>query len=259
MNVIPDQAELLPPTMDWRDSDSYLWITALPRPALAWEFVRRSPSYRAAYQSIDLLEREPGSSWPMVRLEDPHLDARHALPAWTGVVSDEILPLQTGGHPQEAIRAAIDVDRLRCRMTTIDDQPGTTHVLFAELGRQLHLAVESHPAAGLGLVTPALAPMQVTVKRTLALRRLSDLAEHGELRAHLYPAESRAPRFARILQALDGALAGARHRDIAVSLFGERRVTQDWASPDNHLRDHVRRAVAQGRTMMANGFVRLLG
>ncbi|HEX3755228.1 MAG TPA: DUF2285 domain-containing protein, partial [Rhizomicrobium sp.] len=81
----------------------------------------------------------------------------------------------------------------------------------------------------------------------------------GELRKHLYPAESRAPRFARILQALDGALAGARHRDIAVSLFGQQRVTQDWASPDNHLRDHVRRAVAQGRTMMAEGFVRLLG
>ena len=157
------------------------------------------------------------------------------------------------------IRAAIDVDRLRCQMTTIEEVSGTTHVLFAERGRQLHLAVEVHPAIGLGLLTPALAPTPVTVKRTLALRRLSDLAEHGELRAHLYPAESRAPRFARILQALDGALAGARHRDIAVSLFGERRVTQDWASPDNHLRDHVRRAVAQGRTMMANGFVRLLG
>jgi len=259
MNVIPHQAELLPPTMDWRDSDSYLWITALPRPALAWEFVRRSPSYRAAYQLSDTPERELGSSWPMVRLEDPHLDARHALPAWTGVVSDEILPLQTGADPQEAIRAAIDIDRLRCRMTTIEEETGTTHVLFAERGRQLHLAVEAHPAVGLGLLTPALAPMPVTVKRTLALRRLSDLAEHGELRAHLYPAEPRAPRFARILQALDGALAGARHRDIAVSLFGERRVTQDWASPDNHLRDHVRRAVAQGRTMMANGFVRLLG
>src|SRR5471030_2490623 len=142
MNVIPHQAELLPPTVDWRDSDSYLWITALPRPALAWEFVRRSPSYRAAYQLSDTPERELGSSWPMVRLEDPHLDARHALPAWTGVVSDEILPLQTGADPQEAIRAAIDIDRLRCRMTTIEEETGTTHVLFAERGRQLHLAVE---------------------------------------------------------------------------------------------------------------------
>jgi len=243
--------------MDWRESDSYLWVTALPRLALAWEFVRRSPAYREAYRSRDL--RQPESLWPMVRLEDPQLDARHAVPAWTGGVCDEILPLRTGARPQEAIRTAVNVDRLRCQMTMIEEGAGTTHVLFAELGRQLHLMIEVDPKAGLALMTPALAPMPLTVKRTLALRRLSDLAEHGELREHLYPAESRAPRFARILQALDGALAGARHRDIAVSLFGERRVTQDWASPDNHLRDHVRRAVAQGRIMMAEGFVRLLG
>ena len=240
--------------MDWRDSDSYLWVMALPRPALAWEFVRRSPSYRSAFHTNDSSNRE--WPWPMVRLEDPSLDARSAVPAWCGV--DEILPLRTGVPPREAIHAAIDVERLRCRMTLIDEDTGTTHVLFAERGRQLHLAVESDPSAGPALMTPALAPMALTVKRSLALRRLSDLAEHGELRDHLYPAESRAPRFARILQALDGALAGARHRDIAVSLFGERRVTRDWTSPDNHLRDHVRRAVAQGRTMMSEGFARLL-
>lgn len=258
MHVIPNPVELSSPTIDWRDSDSYQWVTTLPRPALAWEFVRRSPSYRAAYQSSDMSERQLGLQWPMVRLEDPRLDARHAVPAWSDLVCDEILPLRTGAQPQEAVRAVINLERLRCRMTTIEDAD-TTHVLFAERGRQLHLAVEIDSAAGLALMTPAVAPMPLTVKRTLALRRLSDLAEHGELRGHLYPAESRAPRFARILQALDGALSGARHRDIAVSLFGERRVKQDWASPDNHLRDHVRRAVAQGRSMMADGFVRLLG
>jgi hypothetical protein len=255
MNVISDRVQLLPPTMDWRDSDSYLWMTALPRPALAWEFVRRSQSYRSAFHSNDPSNRD--WPWPMVRLENPDLDARDVVPAWCGV--DEILPLRTGARPEEAIYAAFDVERLRCRMTMIEDGAGTTHVLFADRGRQLHLAVEEDPTAGPALMTPALAPLALTVKRSLALRRLCDLAEHGELREYLYPAESRGPRFARILQALDGALAGARHRDIAVSLFGERRVMQDWASPDNHLRDHVRRAVAQGRAMMADGFVRLLG
>src|ERR1700760_1623768 len=104
MNVVLNQAELMPPTMDWRDSDSYLWVTALPRPALAWEFVRRSPAYREAYQAGG--SYEPASAWPMVRLEDPRLDARHAVPAWTGGVFDEILPLRTGAPPQEALRAA---------------------------------------------------------------------------------------------------------------------------------------------------------
>lgn len=259
MNVIQNRADSHLPPLDWRDSGSYLWMTALPRQALAWEFVRRSPAYRSAYQSNGAAGPEAGSQWPMVRLEDPSLDARHAVPAWRGIVSDEILPLRTGGTPQEAIRAAIDVDHLRCQMSMIVEREGVTHILFAERGRQLHLELEAHPAAGPDLMTPALAPVDVAAKRILALRRLSDLAAYGELRPHLYPAESRAPRFARVLQALDGALAGARHRDIAVSLFGERRVAQDWSAPDNHLRDHVRRAVAQGRAMMAEGFVRLLG
>jgi hypothetical protein len=195
----------------------------------------------------------------MVRLENPCLDARYVVPAWDSGVCEEVLPVKTGMTPQEAVRSVMDVDHLRCRMTVIDEREGHTHVVFAERGRQLHLDVEVQEAAGAGLLTPAVAPASIANKRVLALRRLSDLVEHGALREHLYPAESRAPRFARVLQALDGALAGARHRDIAISLFGDRRVSQDWSSPDNHLRDHVRRAVAQGRTMMTDGFVRLLG
>jgi hypothetical protein len=113
MNVIPDRAELLPPTMDWRDSDSYLWVTALPRPALAWEFVRRSPSYRAAYQSSDMSDPESGSLWPMVRLEDPRLDARHAVPVWSGAVCDDILPLRTGAQRREAITCRCPTPRHR--------------------------------------------------------------------------------------------------------------------------------------------------
>jgi hypothetical protein len=258
MNVIPDRADLLLPTMDWRDSESYLWITALPRSALAWEFVRRSPDYRATFQS-EGQSRENTSSWPLVRLENPDLDARQASPVWRGEVCGEILPVQTSGSARAAVCSVIDTDRLRCRMTAIEERAGITHIVFAERGRLLHLEVEAHPGAGDGLMTPAVAPLEVTAQRTLALRRLSDLAAHGELRPHLYPPESRAPRFARILQALDGALAGVRHRDIAVTLFGERRVAQDWSSPDNHLRDHVRRAVSQGRALMSDGFVRLLG
>lgn len=245
--------------MDWRDSESYTWIMALPRPALAWEFVRRSPAYRDAFQTNQLAVAGARSEWPLVRLEDPRLDARVAVPAWRAEAHDTVLPLRTSASAQDAIRAVLDVHALHCRMTVYRETDSRSHVIFADQGRQLHLDVESDPSAGPTLMTPALAPVEIAAKRSLAIRRLADLAQHGELRAHLYPPESRAARFARILQALDGALAGAKHRDIAISLFGELRVSQDWAAPDNHLRDHVRRAVAQGRAMMSEGFTRLLG
>jgi hypothetical protein len=186
------------------------------------------------------------------------LDAHQAVPAWTKTACDEILPVVSGEPPLMALRSALDMDRLSCRMRVIQDRE-THHVIFSHQGRQLQLEVVTRPNAGVGIFTPAVTPTALAGKRTLVLRRLADLAEHGTLREELYPAEARAPRLARILQALDGALTGARHRDIAISLFGERRVLQDWGLPDNHLRDHVRRAIAHGRMLMTGGFSRLLG
>lgn len=256
MNIAFPQATLTPPAINWHDNQSYVWITALPRRAIAWEFLRRSPCYRAAYASGTTAGDAP-SDWPMVRFEDPALDARLAAPAWTKAVCDEILPVVSGEPAMAALSSAMDIHRLACRLRVIDDRD-VTHIVFSEQGRQLQLEMHTRPTAGAGIFTPAVPPAALAGKRTLALKRLADLAEHGTLREELYPAEARAPRLARILQALDGALAGARHRDIAISLFGERRVLQDWGLPDNHLRDHVRRAIAHGRTLMTGGFSRLL-
>ena len=198
--------------------------------------------------------RETG---PWCVFEDPILDAHQAAPAWTKTVCDEILPVVSGEPPLTALRSSIDLDRLSCRMQVIEDRE-VTHIVFADQGRHLQLEMHTRPNAGPGIFTPAVAPASLSGKRTLALRRLADLADYGALREHLYPAEARASRMARILQALDGAMTGARHRDIAISLFGERRVLADWGLPDNHLRDHVRRAIAQGRMLMDGGFARLL-
>ncbi|MGC5844463.1 DNA -binding domain-containing protein [Mesorhizobium abyssinicae] len=45
-----------------------------------------------------------------------------------------------------------------------------------------------------------------------------------------------------VLQVLDGSLAAASHQEIAIALYGRGRVQKDWAHPDGHLRDRVRRA-----------------
>lgn len=67
MNIVLNQAGLTPPMIEWRDSESYFWITTLPRRAIAWEFLRRSPRYRDAY----VAQRGAAGvtrDWPMVRL-----------------------------------------------------------------------------------------------------------------------------------------------------------------------------------------------
>lgn len=68
MNIVLSQAAPTPPIAEWRDSDCYSWITTLPRRAIAWEFLRRSPCYRAAYVAERGVVGVERADWPMVRL-----------------------------------------------------------------------------------------------------------------------------------------------------------------------------------------------
>jgi hypothetical protein len=65
-------------------------------------------------------------------------------------------------------------------------------------------------------------------------------------------------RLVVVLQALDGALAGASQREIACALFGAARVDRDWRHDGDHMRDVVRRAVRRGRDLMNGGYLGLL-
>lgn len=187
------------------------------------------------------------------------MNAREVAPAWSTTLCEEVLDVVSGVPARIALQSALNLDQLRCKMRIIPDSVRETErVIFSDAGLDLQLEMRMSPNAGAGIFTPAIAAAPLAARRTLLMRRLADLAEYGTLRKELYPSEARAPRFARILQALDGSMTGARHREIAVSLFGEARVRQDWSAPDNHLRDHVRRAIANGKTLLAGGFSRLL-
>jgi len=59
------------------------------------------------------------------------------------------------------------------------------------------------------------------------------------------------------LQALDGHLAGAGERDIAIAIFGTRIVTEKWHG-DSELRARVRYLIRRGRTGMNGGYRSLL-
>ena len=61
-----------------------------------------------------------------------------------------------------------------------------------------------------------------------------------------------------VLQALDGALAGATQREIAIAIFGAARTECAWRDAGGHLRDTIRRAIRRGRFLMNGGYLGLL-
>lgn len=63
--------------------------------------------------------------------------------------------------------------------------------------------------------------------------------------------------YIRALQALDGTLAGASQREVAIALFGEARVAADWTA-DSELRAQVRYLIQRGHTLMQGQYRTLL-
>jgi hypothetical protein len=136
---------------------------------------------------------------------------------------------------------------------------GAQHLLFQDAGRSLQLAVAGASLFGpVRLLTDAVLSPENTAARLTALACLNHLRVSGKLPARYFPAEPRGRRLRFVLRALDGWLAGATHREIAVALFGRTRVDGDWADPRDHLRDGVRRAVRRGRALMSGGYLQLL-
>jgi hypothetical protein len=253
---------------DWRDPKNYDWMTALPRTAWAWEFLRRNPQYRKAYAAhladTDSQGRHLHRSalpWGLLRMEDPALDVRTADVLWQMKVCREVLPLAASIMRPGTAVATLRLDDLKCRTTLYNyGVEQRKEVLFAQEGRALQLTVFGEvPLEEALLLTPALPVLPHAKSRLLAVRRLADLVKHGWLRPALYKRERQNSRLARVAQALDGWLAQAPQRAIGDALFASDRIARDWSDPRNHLRDHVRRAISYGRSLMAGKYRRFLG
>ena len=109
-----------------------------------------------------------------------------------------------------------------------------------------------------GLLADALCPPRGMRNHINSLQCLNDLHVSGWLSHRYFPPEPRGRRLSVVLQALDGYLAGASYREIARALFGPIRTEADWSNPGDHLRDHVRRAIKRGRSLMEGGYRQFL-
>jgi hypothetical protein len=143
------------------------------------------------------------------------------------------------------------------RSIVLRTSDGTQHVLIESSGRTLQLAV-----VGADITRPVriTAAIPVRAQRLAAhlwmVKCLHELCSKGRLpRDHPH---ARRRRLRIVLQALDGWLAGASHRDISCALFGDKRTQADWTDPSDHLRDTTRRAVQRGRLLMNGGYKALL-
>ncbi|HEX2581548.1 MAG TPA: DUF2285 domain-containing protein [Dongiaceae bacterium] len=93
-----------------------------------------------------------------------------------------------------------------------------------------------------------------------SLRRFEQLyrCSHPHLSRTLFSPAPRSRRLRLILQALDGHLAGAAYREIAITLFGQKRVQEDWTPANRCLFDQTYRLVQRGLYLMCEGYRQFL-
>lgn len=133
------------------------------------------------------------------------------------------------------------------------------HVLFCERAWRLQIWARLEPRLDdRQILTDAVLTTSAFIPRLRSLACFNDLLCGGRLLGRHFPAEPRQHRLTAVLRCLDAALEGAPHRDIAVALYGSKRVDADWGDPRENMRDTVRRAAGRGRSLMNGGYLRLL-
>jgi hypothetical protein len=257
------------------DASDAAW-RAFDRSDWAWEFLRRNPCYQVEARSavpgylpvmalrdgtvlLRLRRRYPGAErWGLYAFADPEQRARNTYVFW---------------HPSVWRR----IVRARCQLTPDEDMPALRLAEFhaersAVIGIDGELVVTMKvPGACVGLAARGWHLITQPAGVTFEVPNFDELATQfecfqllQELRDAKFRKVSRSPttlgeqRLHHKLIALDGDLAGASYREIAVKIYGERIVAQSWSSTSRYLKDRIRRLVINGHKLMNGRYLNLL-
>jgi hypothetical protein len=242
----------------------------------AWEFLRRNQQYVADWRSsvpqylpcitlkdgtqlLRLRRRFPlAEKWGLYAFANPVLCAPRAPVFWHANALKRMVRLNAKKpHERDHVSPSALAD-FKADRKAIIGVDCVQRVLIK--GRGVHVPLEIH---GLSVLTGSFAP-------TFELDDLGDLSAQTELLKRLQrftalpKAVAKAPfggdeRLHHALIALDESLKGKTYRQIAIAIFGEKKVAEEWHGHSQFLKDRTRRLVAKGTELMNGGYRELLG
>ncbi|BEP62307.1 DUF2285 domain-containing protein [Variovorax sp. V213] len=248
------------PRAPWCVSAAYFYALDLDGPALAWEYLRRHPRYRAEYGTSMRLHCAWPARWGLRVAEDPRLDAREACPQWQadaeGLLHVRMGPTRSANQGDAADRC-FDLWRVPGRKhLTLGD---TDFTLTTELhARRIRMSLDSRLGDGADYVCAV--PLTPSQHGQLDDFNAQAKALMGRMPVAVSPrtASRSALLHHRALQALDAAQAGASHRDIAKALFGLEAAAARWHA-DGELRAQVRHLLRRAEAYMRGEYRTLAG
>lgn len=242
----------------------------------AWEFLRRNKDYDADWRAsvpryvptvtlsdgtrlLRLRRRYPRAErWGLYAFADPSIAARDAPIFWLPSANRRPVRARYGASDESEASQASPLAAFKVDRSAAIGVDGIAVVMLK--GQGTTVALELHGVAA--LTRPS--------RLLFELDGLDDLNSQTErlktLQRFTRPQTARGQslfandeRLYQALVALDESLAGKTYRQIAITIFGEQRVADEWSGASQFLKDRTRRLVAKGQELMTGGYRDLLG
>ncbi|CAN7220982.1 DUF2285 domain-containing protein [Bradyrhizobium sp. LjRoot220] len=196
--------------------------------------------------------------WGLYAFADPSVAARQAPVFWHMAALKQVVRLRAAPATHREGLTPLTLSRFKADRTAAIGVDNVPFVLLK--GPGVHVAVEIHDVA---VLTNEFAPI-------FEIDGFADLNAQTELLKRLHRLTEQAPsatnrqafaideRLHHALIALDESLSGKTYRQIAITIFGEKKVAEEWQGPSQFLKDRTRRLVAKGTELMKGGYRDLL-
>jgi hypothetical protein len=243
----------------------------------AWEFLRRNPHYCADWRAaapralphvtladgtvlLRLRRRYPRAErWGLHAFADPACAAGDGSIFWLPCVFRRTVRARCKQVASLAQARTFTLAEFAGRRFAVIGVDGIPVVTLKGEGISVALAAHGwHVLTRPATITFELDAFHDIGTQAECVRDLQRLAE-----ARDSPTIGRSPwsvdeRLRHALIALDGSLAGKSYRDIAIMIFGDQRVAEDWNGASRFMKDRVRRLVAKAHELMDGGYRALL-
>ena len=237
---------------DWRQAGDYAPLGGAERSLIAWEWLRRDPSYIAAAAHGGF----PANRFGLLAFEPPELAVPEARPLWSADADPHVLNVSPCAPTARS--DCFDLGGM-ANFARLETERRAEHLLLSDGFRSIRLdgpsgTFSSGPLAldysisGLASAAPAL----------LTLRRLLALLSTGRFSGILHPRERKARRWVLALRAWDGLRAGACQREIAEALLSRSAADPGWRSREPSIRLQAQRLVRLARALGSGGYRALL-
>ena len=155
--------------------------------------------------------------------------------------------------------SVVSLGEVRCRKTLLKTADGEQHILLRDGRRVAQVrcfgdAIRAEAFA----IEPIVDEFPDVENRQRLVRRLANLFRGREVASAVHGWTVEALRHRDALAALDWRSDGLSYREIAVRLYGDEAVREDWTNPDQTMKNRVVRSVKRGLRMMNGGYRALL-